>query len=107
MRFKQIFLSIAAASLLVFSLQGCQTTPAQRGAMGGGAIGAVAGQIIGGDTEATLLGAGIGALGGAMANDYIDKQKRDAYDQGYHDGNAPRYTPAPPPRPPEYNTVPR
>ena len=52
----------------VFSLTGCNKT--ESGASWGAGIGALAGQAIGGDTEATLIGAGVGALlGGAIGND--------------------------------------
>lgn len=106
---------ILIGALIALTAAGCYTTPAQRGAMAGGAIGAAAGQIIGGDTEATLLGAGIGAISGAIANDYVDQQKRNAYGRGYYDSayaNAPRsappryyhrrYVPPPPPPPPVF-----
>jgi len=52
----------------VLSLTGCNKT--ESGASWGAGIGALAGQAIGGDTEATLIGAGVGALlGGAIGND--------------------------------------
>ena len=39
------------------------------GALGGGALGALAGQAIGGDTKSTLIGGAIGAaVGGAIGN---------------------------------------
>ena len=52
-------------------LGGCAggTTYAQRGAVSGAAVGAITGQIIGRDTKSTLIGAGAGALGGALLND--------------------------------------
>lgn len=87
---------------LAIALSGCQTSPAQRGAMGGAALGALGGQLIGGDSEATLIGAGVGALGGAILNDHVDKQKQEAYNQGYNRG-AQDATP----KPPSYNTAPR
>jgi osmotically inducible lipoprotein OsmB len=53
-----------------FTVGGCANmTPTQKGAVGGAAVGAVAGQLIGGNTTATLIGAGAGALGGALLND--------------------------------------
>ena len=56
---------------------GCANmTPAQEGAVGGAAVGAIAGQIIGGSTKATLIGAGVGALGGALINDELKKDKK-------------------------------
>lgn len=56
--------------LLVLTLVGCgnSTRYEQRGALGGAAVGALAGQLIGGDTRSTLIGAGIGVIaGGAVA----------------------------------------
>ena len=56
--------------VVVFIAGGCANmTPTQKGAVGGAAVGAVAGQLIGGNTKATLIGAGVGALGGALLND--------------------------------------
>ena len=56
---------------------GCANmTPAQEGAVGGAAVGAVAGQLIGGNTTSTLIGAGVGALGGALINDELKKNKK-------------------------------
>lgn len=93
-------------------MSACQTTPAQEGAMWGGAVGAVAGQLIGGDTEATLIGAGAGALGGALLNDTMksgqQKAREEGYNQGYNAGasqTAPSgYTTI---QQPQYNTSPR
>jgi osmotically inducible lipoprotein OsmB len=51
-------------------------TPAQKGAVGGAAVGAVGGQLIGGNTKSTLIGAGVGALGGALLNDAVNKDKK-------------------------------
>ncbi|MFA9498291.1 MAG: glycine zipper domain-containing protein [Deltaproteobacteria bacterium] len=56
---------------------GCANmTPAQEGAVGGAAVGAIAGQLIGGNTTGTLIGAGVGALGGALINDELKKDKK-------------------------------
>ena len=49
-------------------IQGC-ATPAQRGAVGGAAVGGLAGALIGGNRKGTLIGMGAGALGGALLND--------------------------------------
>ena len=87
--------------------------------MWGGAVGAVAGQIIGGDTEATLIGAGAGALGGALLNDTMksgqERARQDGYNQGYQAGQAQSYntsspkgyTPTVQQQQPQYNTAPR
>ena len=56
---------------------GCANmTAAQKGAVGGGAVGAIGGQLIGGNTKSTLIGAGVGALGGALLNDAVNKDKK-------------------------------
>ena len=48
---------------------GCANmTAAQKGAVGGA--------LIGGSTKATLIGAGVGALGGALLNDVLNKDKK-------------------------------
>ncbi len=101
---------------MVFLASACQTTPAQEGAMWGGAVGAVAGQLIGGNTESTLIGAGAGALGGAILNDSLsdqrEKGRQEGYNAGYQAGQAqsntaPRgYTPTIQQQP-QYNTAPR
>jgi osmotically inducible lipoprotein OsmB len=51
-------------------------TAAQKGAVGGAGLGGVAGGLIGGSTKATLIGMGAGALGGALLNDAIEKDKK-------------------------------
>ena len=43
------------------------------GALGGVAAGALLGQVIGGDTKATLIGAGIGALAGGLIGNRVGK----------------------------------
>ncbi|PIR05004.1 MAG: hypothetical protein COV57_01460 [Candidatus Liptonbacteria bacterium CG11_big_fil_rev_8_21_14_0_20_35_14] len=86
---KNLILLIVSV-FVIFLNTGCQTTPTQSGAMWGGVIGGVAGQIIGHDTESTLLGAGAGALGGALLNNYVDNQRQRLYQQGAFDGYSPR-----------------
>ncbi|MHC4740439.1 MAG: glycine zipper domain-containing protein [Planctomycetota bacterium] len=63
----------AAMTLMV----GCESD-AQTGAGVGVAGGALAGQLIGGDTESTLIGAGIGAGAGYMVGNERDKKKTKA-----------------------------
>ncbi len=66
-------LSCASAILLT----GCATaTPEQRGAGTGAVIGAVAGQILGRDTQSTVIGAGLGALGGYVWSKSMEDKKR-------------------------------
>ena len=56
---------------------GCgNMTAAQKGAVGGGAVGAIGGALIGGSTKGALIGTGVGALGGALLNDALNKDKK-------------------------------
>jgi hypothetical protein len=80
---------IIATALVVTVFCGCETMSAtQKGAAGGAAAGALAGQIIGGDTESTLIGAGVGAIGGALLNDHYDRKQQQAYEAGRQQGKA-------------------
>ncbi len=56
---------------------GCESD-AQTGALIGTAVGAGAGQAIGGDTESTLIGAAIGGGAGYMIGSEQDKKKTKA-----------------------------
>jgi hypothetical protein len=70
-----IILCLLTVTPILFS--GCaEMTAAQKGAVGGGALGGVAGGLIGGSRSATLIGIGAGALGGALLNDAIEKDKK-------------------------------
>jgi hypothetical protein len=66
-------LKLAAIAAVAFSaaLAGCSQTPQQQRATTGAALGAaggaLVGQAIGRDTKSTLIGAGAGALLGAVA----------------------------------------
>ncbi len=69
-----IILIVIAVSLGLAFVAGCESD-AQTGALIGTGVGAIAGQAIGGDTEATLIGAGVGAAGGYMIGNESDKKK--------------------------------
>jgi outer membrane lipoprotein SlyB len=69
-----IILMAAAVSLGLLFVVGCESD-AQTGALIGTAVGAGAGQAIGGDTESTLIGAGVGAVGGYIIGNEQDKKK--------------------------------
>ena len=80
--------TISSISVLVIfaSLFACagasrSTTGLGAGAAIGAAGGAILGQVIGGDTESTLLGAGIGAAVGGLAGHqigaYMDRQQQE------------------------------
>lgn len=61
----------------IMCVSGCQVTgdEATDSALLGGALGALAGQAIGGDTQGTLMGAGIGALGGYVVGQGNENKK--------------------------------
>ncbi|EKD45630.1 MAG: hypothetical protein ACD_69C00202G0002 [uncultured bacterium] len=76
---------VLACSLLgVFMVSGCTTFDPYTGekevsktaiGTGVGAVGgALAGQLIGGNTESTLIGAGLGAIVGGVTGNYMDRQ---------------------------------
>jgi len=85
MRTKMVITCIwIVISSFAVMMTGCNTTPTQNGAMGGAAIGGIAGQLLGGDTQSTLIGAGAGALLGGLGNDALHQQKTNSYNQGYN-----------------------
>ena len=67
-----LILMAVAVSLGLAFVAGCESD-AQTGALLGTGAGALAGQAIGGDTEATLIGAGVGAVGGYIIGNERDK----------------------------------
>ncbi len=75
---------VALACLLGLSalLSGCND--AQAGALLGAGIGALAGQAIGQDTEATLIGTAVGAGAGYIIGNESDKAK---HEREHYDGN--------------------
>ena len=68
---------VAAVSLGLAFVVGCESD-AQTGALIGTAIGAGAGQAIGGDTESTLIGAAVGGGAGYIIGSERDKKKTKA-----------------------------
>ncbi len=74
-----------------FIVGGCTTTNPYTGeqeisktAIGSGVgalSGALAGQLIGGDTKSTLIGAGLGAAVGGVTGNYMDRQDAELRDQ--------------------------
>ena len=73
-------MTILVAAVVSFGLAffvGCESD-AQTGALLGTGVGALAGQAIGGDTEATLIGAAIGGGAGYMIGGERDKKKAAA-----------------------------
>ncbi|MDX8336616.1 MULTISPECIES: glycine zipper domain-containing protein [Cetobacterium] len=79
-----IFLS-ALVTALVGCGNGMYSTPRVReGALGGAAVGAIAGQLIGRNTAGTLIGAGIGALAGAAIGHERDENAYRRYRNRYY-----------------------
>ena len=70
-----IILMVVTISLGLALVAGCESD-AQTVALIGTAIGAAAGQAIGGDTESTLIGAGVGAVCGYIIGNESDKKNR-------------------------------
>ena len=59
----------------LLTVSGCENE-AQNDALIGGAVGAGAGQLIGGDTKATVIGGAIGASAGYLWGNSQDKKKQ-------------------------------
>lgn len=78
-------------------LAGCETTPAEDGAVLGAALGAGTGAIIGNQSghagEGALIGAGIGALTGAIIGDAVGDSRQPQYVQRQPAVAAPAATP--------------
>ena len=72
------FFVLCLMTSLSLCIGGCSTaTPAQRGAASGAAVGAITGQIVGKNSKSTMIGAGVGALGGALLNDAQAQRRYD------------------------------
>lgn len=74
------------AGLMALMLTSCANVDlnkGQQGALGGAAGGALLGQAIGRDTEATLIGAAVGTMLGYMIGNEMDKYDRRELNQAY------------------------
>jgi outer membrane protein OmpA-like peptidoglycan-associated protein len=72
--------NITMLSLAAVLLGGCASTGTSNmtdGLVGGAAVGALAGQLIGGDTKATLIGAAVGSAAGGLIGYSLDQQAQD------------------------------
>lgn len=78
------YLNIVALIALL-ALSACATR-GQSGAAIGGAVGAIAGQAIGHNTEGTLIGAGVGTVLGYLIGNEMDKYDRQQLDHMYERG---------------------
>ena len=73
------------ALIALLALSACATR-SQSGAAIGGAVGAIAGQAIGHNTECTLIGAGVGTMLGYLIGNEMDKYDRQQLDHMYERG---------------------
>ncbi len=76
----KIWRSTAVISVTAVILGGCASTGTSNttdGVIGGAAVGALAGQLIGGNTQSTLIGAAVGATAGGLIGYSLDQQAND------------------------------
>ena len=78
-----MYKNILVILILSVLCSSCLTTKGQQGAVGGAAGGAILGQLIGGDTEATLIGAALGGLAGYIVGNEMDKYDREQVNRTY------------------------
>ncbi len=78
-----MYKKITMLCVLSLLLTGCLSNQAQTGGAGGAAAGAILGQAIGNDTEATLLGAAIGGMLGYVVGNEMDKTDRQTVNKAY------------------------
>ncbi len=84
MKTASIFLTV-----LLISLSSCTNTKmnnAQQGTLGGAAGGALIGQAIGHNTDATLIGAAVGTMLGYIVGNEMDKYDRQELNHVYERG---------------------
>ena len=76
----KIWKSATVVSVAVAMFTGCASTGTSNttdGVIGGAAVGALAGQLIGGNTQSTLIGAAVGATAGGLIGYSLDQQAND------------------------------
>ena len=82
MKYVALALLVVAAGFMVISCESIGgLSDTTKGAAIGTGVGAIAGQIIGGNTAGTLIGAGAGALLGGIVGHELDYQKQKSAQQ--------------------------
>lgn len=74
------------AGFFLASCAGTNMNKGQQGALGGAAGGALVGQIIGHNTESTLIGAAVGTMLGYIVGNEMDKYDRQQLNHVYERG---------------------
>ncbi len=74
---KKICIALIIMSMVVVGCANTGRYNTQKGAAAGAGLGAIAGQAIGRNTEATLLGAGVGTLLGSIYGNLEDQRASD------------------------------
>jgi surface antigen len=77
---------LVCSTFLLMSCANTNLTKGQQGAVGGGAAGALIGQAIGHNTEATLIGAAVGTMLGYIVGNEMDKYDRQQLNHVYERG---------------------
>ena len=80
---RSILLVAALLPLLLASCANVDMNKGQQGAIGGAAGGALIGQAIGRDTEATLIGAAVGTMLGYIVGNEMDKFDKRQLNRAY------------------------
>lgn len=84
---KHLYVALLFCSLfLLTSCANTGMTKGQQGAVGGAATGALVGQIIGHNTEATLIGMAVGTMLGYIVGNEMDKYDREQLNHVYARG---------------------
>ncbi len=78
---KKIYIALIIMSMVVVGCANTGRYNTQKGAAAGAGLGAIAGQAIGRNTEATLLGAGVGTVLGSIFGNLEDQRASDLRDQ--------------------------
>ena len=78
-----MYKNILIISIIAVMCSSCLANKGQQGAVGGAAGGAILGQLIGRDTEATLIGAAVGGMIGYIIGNEMDKYDRQQLNRTY------------------------